>query len=285
MNPFTCNHLFRGSESLKGRFPKLGNLCLKRVFKIVCAVWFFAGFAATVSAADVTPLKERAESAYQNGRWLESRNTLLRAYLLADAAEQKKEVLDRLGEMNMLLLLGPYEQPEAIWLEVQPGDTLGKIAKRAGTTIELLKAMNRLSSNQVRLGRRLKVLYDSFEVKIDKSENTAELYLGDKLFKRYAVSTGARANTPVGEFKITDRIVHPDWWHPETGQRIKYGEPGHRIGTHWLGWDVKGFGIHGTDEPEKIGQAVSLGCVRMLNKEVAELYMLLPSGTKVTVTE
>src|SRR5690606_3265597 len=114
---------------------------------------------------------------------------------------------------------------------------------------------------------------------------TAILRLDGQFFKRYEVSTGAAANTPVGQFKITDRIVHPDWWHPVTKERIPYGAPGHKIGTHWLGWDVKGFGIHGTDEPEKIGQAVSLGCVRMRNKEVEELFMLLPSGTKVEVKE
>jgi len=79
--------------------------------------------------------------------------------------------------------------------------------------------------------------------------------------------------------------VHPVWWHPETGERIPYGDPRHRIGTHWLGWDRKGFGIHGTDEPEKIGQPVSLGCVRLRNEDVAELYLLLPIGTKVAVQE
>lgn len=238
-----------------------------------------------LQAVDVTSLEQRAEEAYRQGRWLEARNTLLRAAGLADRPEQRKAVLERLGELNMELLLSPHEQPEAVWLEVQPGDTLGKIADRAGTTIELLKAMNRMSGNQVRLGRRLKVLFASFRVEIDKSKNEAVLFLDGQFFKKYSVSTGAKDNTPLGEFKITDRIVHPDWWHPVTGKRIPYGTPGHRIGTHWLGWDVKGFGIHGTDEPEKIGQAASLGCVRMLNEEVAELYMLLPSGTPVKVRE
>ncbi|WFB35260.1 L,D-transpeptidase family protein [Kiritimatiellota bacterium B12222] len=242
-------------------------------------------FVSALGAVDVEPLVQRAEQAYAQGRWVEARETLLRAAALEDDAEKKARLYEQIGDLNMELLLSPYEQPECVWLEVQPGDTLGKIAQRADTTIELLKAMNRMESNQVRLGRRMKVLFAPFTVVIDKSSNVAVVKLDGQFFKQYQVSTGATANTPVGEFKLTDRLVHPDWWHPETKQRISYGEPGHRIGTHWLGWDVKGFGIHGTDEPEKIGQAVSLGCVRMRNEEVAELYMLLPTGTKIIVKE
>ncbi|MGA0333875.1 MAG: L,D-transpeptidase family protein [Kiritimatiellia bacterium] len=236
-------------------------------------------------AADIKPMLHRAESAYRAGRWVEARETLRRASAFAEPDEQKSEVLTKLGELNLKLLLSPYDQPEAVWVEVQPGDSLGKIAARANTTIELLQAMNRMTGTQLRVGRRLKVLFAEFRVEIDKSENVADLYLDGEFFKRYAVSTGANANTPVGSFRITDRIFHPDWWHPETKERIPYGAPGHRIGTHWLGWDRKGFGIHGTDEPEKIGQPVSLGCVRMRNEEVEELYMLLPSGTEITVKE
>lgn len=242
-------------------------------------------YAVPIFAVNVTPMVERGERGYREGRWVEARDTLLRAAALTNDAEVKAQLFERVGEINMELLLSPYEQPEAVWLEVQPGDTLGKVAERANSTIELIKAMNRLTTTNLRLGRRIKVPYESFSVVVNKSNNVATVYLGDRFFKRYAVSTGAGANTPVGEFRITDRILHPDWWHPETRRRIPYGHPDHRIGTHWLGWDRKGFGIHGTDEPEKIGQSVSLGCVRMLNEDVEEMYMLLPPGTQVTVEE
>jgi lipoprotein-anchoring transpeptidase ErfK/SrfK len=247
---------------------------------LVVMLW---GFCA--GAADVGPMVERGERGYQEGRWVEARDTLLRAAAMTRDLDLREQLYDQVGEINLKLLLSPYEQPEAVWLEVQPGDTLGKVAARANTTIELLKAMNRLTTNNLRLGRRIKVSYEEFSVVVGKTENVATVYLGGRFFKRYSVSTGAGANTPVGEFRITDRIVHPDWWHPVTRHRIPYGESGHRIGTHWLGWDRKGFGIHGTDEPEKIGQSVSLGCVRMRNEDVEELYMLLPSGTKVVVRE
>jgi lipoprotein-anchoring transpeptidase ErfK/SrfK len=170
-------------------------------------------------------------------------------------------------------------------VQVQPGDTLEKIAGRAGTTVELLRSINGVQGDRIRIGQVLKVPVLTFTVHIDKSQNTLTLRWGGRFFKRYAVSTGAGGNTPVGEFTLVNRIVHPDWWHPETGEQIPYGDPRHRIGTHWLGWDRKGFGIHGTDEPELIGQAVSLGCVRLRNEDLSELYQFLPLGTRIQVVE
>jgi len=243
----------------------------------------FAGFAA--AEVDLGPLLARAERSVSEGRWVEARETYFRAAGLSRNEEEKANILETLGELNLKLLLSPYEQPETVWVAVQPRDTLAVIAERAGTTVELLMKMNRLTSDTIRLGRRLKVPIESFSVEVNKATNELTLRLGDRFFKRYPVSTGARDNTPVGSFRITDRLVHPDWWHPETGRRYRYGEPGHRIGTHWLGWDRRGFGIHGTDEPEKIGQPVSLGCVRMRNEDVAELYLLLPRGTRVVVKD
>src|SRR5436190_411861 len=43
------------------------------------------------------------------------------------------------------------------------------------------------------------------------------------------------------------------------------------------------YRIHGTNEPEKIGQAASSGCIRMRNIDVVELYSRVQPGTKVIV--
>ena len=44
------------------------------------------------------------------------------------------------------------------------------------------------------------------------------------------------------------------------------------------------YRIHGTDAPWTIGQAVSKGCIRMLNEDVLDLYPRVPVGARVTVT-
>lgn len=43
------------------------------------------------------------------------------------------------------------------------------------------------------------------------------------------------------------------------------------------------FRIHGTNEPNTIGHAVSSGCIRMMNQDVIDLYRRVPSGSKVVV--
>ncbi len=45
------------------------------------------------------------------------------------------------------------------------------------------------------------------------------------------------------------------------------------------------FGIHGTLEKYSVGWASSHGCIRMNNDEVAELYKIVPIGTKVTIVD
>ena len=59
------------------------------------------------------------------------------------------------------------------------------------------------------------------------------------------------------------------------------------LGTRWMEFKkLKGggmYGIHGTNEPHLIGLAVSHGCVRMRNRDVEELFELVPPGTKVTI--
>ena len=55
----------------------------------------------------------------------------------------------------------------------------------------------------------------------------------------------------------------------------------------WLGLNVPWgkFGIHGTLDPYSVGWASSHGCIRMNNSEVAELYKIVPVGTKVTIVD
>jgi len=45
------------------------------------------------------------------------------------------------------------------------------------------------------------------------------------------------------------------------------------------------FRLHGTIEPETIGQAVSSGCIRLFNQDIIDLYDRVPVGTRVTVVQ
>jgi len=54
------------------------------------------------------------------------------------------------------------------------------------------------------------------------------------------------------------------------------------LGTHRLNLG-NGYALHGTNLPETVGQAVSHGCVRLLNEDIAKLYQMVPTGTPVFI--
>lgn len=191
---------------------------------------------------------------------------------------------DLLGEVNIRLILAPHPTPEKIEYIVRPGDNLDKLARQHHTTIELIQKGNDLSGTIIRPGDRLRILQAAFRIEVDKSDNILDVFLGDAFFKRYRVGTGEYNKTPVGEFKITDRIQHPPWWRPD-GKVIPYGDPDNELGTHWLSLNVRGYGLHGTWKPETVGQQSSAGCIRLLNDDIEELYTLAPVGTPVTIRD
>lgn len=103
---------------------------------------------------------------------------------------------------------------------------------------------------------------------ISVGERALGLYEGDRLVRRYPVAIGKPSTpTPVGTHRILEKIMYP----------------GGGLGTRWMAFTYQMHGIHGTNRPELIGQAVSNGCVRMYNEDVEELYDLVDVGTPVIV--
>ncbi|MCA1809609.1 MAG: L,D-transpeptidase family protein [Lentisphaerae bacterium] len=217
-----------------------------------------------------------------------------RAHLLLEQATDPGLVAalqDLVGEINRDLVFTPAAMPEKIDYVVQPGDALGKIARRYDTTVELIQRGNQLRGDLIRPGDRLRVFNVPFSVVLDKGRNELLVFAQDSFFKRYRVGTGKHGTTPAGIFVIGDKIVEPPWWRPD-GKVVPFGDEENVLGTRWMsltpveGTDpVRGYGIHGTWEPETIGHQASAGCVRLLNDDVEELYALLPVGTRVVIRE
>jgi len=98
----------------------------------------------------------------------------------------------------------------------------------------------------------------------------------DRVVRVYPVAVGAdKSPTPAGTFAIVNRIANPTYYR--RGKVIPAGAF-NPLGTRWIGLDIKGFGIHGTDAPSSIGYRRSHGCIRMLNRDVEELFEQLRPG-------
>ena len=173
--------------------------------------------------------------------------------------------------------------PGSIAYVVKPGDSLYVIARKNHTTVDLIKKINGLKNDNIYPRMKLKIHTAPFSIRIDKSENVLSLYSNGEVVKKYSVATGKKNCTPVGDFKITDKLVNPTWF--KTGAILPPGSPENALGSRWMGLDKPAYGIHGTIEPKSIGTQASEGCIRMLNEEVEELYSIVPVGTKVTIKD
>jgi lipoprotein-anchoring transpeptidase ErfK/SrfK len=102
---------------------------------------------------------------------------------------------------------------------------------------------------------------------------------GTRVLKMYDVAVGKPSTpSPQGEFRVINRIPDPTWYGPG-----KIVGPGRKnpLGTRWIGLSVKGYGIHGTNEPQSIGKAASHGCIRMRQRDLEEVFQIVDVGTAV----
>ncbi len=97
--------------------------------------------------------------------------------------------------------------------------------------------------------------------------------------KVYTVAVGKPTTpSPTGRYTIARRVKNPTYSHD--GKTVLPG-PGNPVGTRWMGLSVKGYGIHGTNEPKSIGKAASHGCIRMARKDLEEIYEMVSVGDTV----
>jgi lipoprotein-anchoring transpeptidase ErfK/SrfK len=222
------------------------------------------------------------------------------AQQILDKLRAKKKEYPQLAEatykLHIKLLFSPTitEVPESRYYAVKEGDTLDGIAKELGTTAALVQRSNGISDpRKLQIGQRLKVVTGKFRLEILKSKNILQLMSGDMVLKEYSIGTGKFGKTPAGKFRIGKKIVEPPWF-PGDGRVIPYGDPENVLGTRWMGMEdaeenkeltTQGIGIHGTGDESSIGKESSEGCIRMLNRDVEELYDIVPKGTEVVVKE
>ena len=247
-------------------------------------------------------LMAAARSRIAEGKLESGRNIALRAMQaegVAEFSDDWYEAAEIVSRANSVFMNSGAPCSEKVSYTIRDGDNLTVIANRLGTTVQALQRLNPemlgSASSRIYPGKTLSALKTDWSIRVAKSQFVLLLLDGDRLFKMYHVAVGRHDRTPVGTFEIVNKVERPDWTHP-SGEVILYGDKRNVLGTRWLALrptgttdpNLRGFGIHGTWEPESIGTQASLGCVRMRNEEVNELYDFIPfpragRGTKVTI--
>ena len=132
---------------------------------------------------------------------------------------------------------------------------------------------------------------------VDTKENHLYLVQPNRRAIRYGVATGSEAFGWKGTAEIKRKAEWPRWTPPaEMLRRWPHlagraggmaGGPDNPLGARALYLYQNGrdtlYRIHGTNEPETIGQSASSGCIRMRNIDVVDLFNRVPVGAKVIV--
>ena len=152
---------------------------------------------------------------------------------------------------------------------------LNKLAMVAGTTVLMAAAVaaQKTQTTAAVPATQNRVIVVSLE------DRKLALVEDGQVKKVYTVAVGKPSTpSPVGTFTIQRRAMNPTYSHD--GRTVPPG-PGNPVGTRWMGLSIKGYGIHGTNEPNSIGKAASHGCIRMGKKDLEEFYAMVGVGDTV----
>lgn len=130
-------------------------------------------------------------------------------------------------------------------------------------------------------------------IRVSKKTQLLQVIDQNRIVVSVPVSTGLGSkDTPEGTFRIISKVPFPSYYgSPHLGRRSYPSKhPNNPLGTRWMQLNVGHFktgvaiGLHGTDEPNLVGKAISGGCVRMHNGDVEQLFQIFKVGMKVIIS-
>ncbi|MDD9267964.1 L,D-transpeptidase [Paenibacillus sp. GCM10023248] len=111
--------------------------------------------------------------------------------------------------------------------------------------------------------------YAPVHIEINKAAHQLRLVSGEYVLWDKTIGLGADDRTPQGDYIVQDRVKQPRGSHPQV-----YGEAGLGLGS---------IALHGTYDESSIGANKSLGCVRLSNEDVQQLFPWVPKGAQVQI--
>ncbi len=224
-------------------------------------------------------------------------------------AQQGHEIAQRLHPHCQRAFFGSEILPnmESLGLSlhsVRAGEIPARIAKRFAISAGLLPLLNQdYDERKLQVGQQLKVLdahgltliADTARFRLaawtKRGEPGRERWI---LLAYWPIGTGAAATaTPLGRTTIVERALNPAWTDPVTHTVYPHGDPGNILGGYWIRLDERGLGksgigLHGytRDDPSQwLEKRGSNGCLRLTQRDVAQVFHLAIEGTPITIVE
>jgi len=197
-----------------------------------------------------------------------------------------------IGQEKVRTIFSREPTPDSQFVTIGRGDNLTNLGIRLNTTMGLLTRANGIDeSTSLRLNQTLKYTPKEFRIVVERT--TARIYLLDKdgVFQVYRCGLGKPTNpTTPGRYRIGNKEKDPTW-HKPGSTPVPPGDPANELGSRWMPLipEEEGLptdlGIHGTIRPDSIGKYESMGCPRMHNEDVEELYDLIVRSTPVMIVD
>jgi len=190
---------------------------------------------------------------------------------------------------------------------VRAGDNLTVVAARLGTPLAQLRRDNPgIDINRLKVGQALAYqnrhivppapLAEGDAILVNVPQRMLFHYRDGGLLAAYPAAAGKRDwQTPTRDTRIVTREKDKTWVVPPSIQRemrVK-GEPvltrvppgpDNPLGGYWLGLELAGYGIHGTNAPASVYGIRTHGCIRLQPEHIAELFGRVATGTLVRIT-
>lgn len=182
---------------------------------------------------------------------------------------------------------------------IAPGDTIAKAFKNDGKLLgqigvqfrvpyQFLERINNIKATSLQSDHVLKVVQGPLHARVSQSGFTMDVYALDPRGVPVFVQSfpvGLGLNTPNGNWEVikASKVTNPSWRDEENGEFFTSDNPDNPIGEYWIAIegldqdnrDKRGFGIHGTIEPDSIGKKESRGCIRLRDGAIEEVFFML----------
>jgi L,D-transpeptidase ErfK/SrfK len=182
---------------------------------------------------------------------------------------------------------------------VQKGDSLTSIGARSGIDVRVLAEANGLKTDKLTTGRTLKIdnrhivpPSASVEILINVPQRMLFYFSPEHAPVGYPIAAGRSAwKTELGDFQVIRMEENPTWDVPLSIQKEmrKAGKPvlthvppspENPLGNFWIGLNLDGIGIHGTNVPSSIYGLVTHGCIRLHPGDIQDLFSKVRLGTR-----
>jgi hypothetical protein len=231
-----------------------------------------------VLTAEIASRLRRIEEFLESDQILEAHQEMSDIYW--KHPEYRSIIQEQIDETAATIFITPdrqFAEPHF----VDYGETLGAIAKEYDVPWQYLARLNRVEPDKLQAGQQLKVVRGPFGAVVDLTDFCLTIHAHGWYVHRYRIGIGAENGTPTGEFKIQEKLENPTWYNPDGGV-VDADDPENPLGEYWLSLGNH-IGIHGTIDPDSIGQAVSRGCIHLGDRDIDEVFGLLTVGSKVMI--